>query len=231
MTTIFRLCTAVALGVLILASAQAAGLADISNKDATTGLKEALTKGAQAAVAQLGRQDGFLKNERVRIPLPEGLHKVEGMMRGLGMGKYADELVTVMNRAAESAVVEAKPLLVNAVKNMSVQDAKGILTGGQDSATQYFKRTTSAPLTSKFLPIVAKATQKVKLAEKYDEFAGKGARFGLVDAQDADLNRYITRKALDGLYLMIAEEEKKIRQDPVGAASGIISKVFGAIGK
>ena len=231
MKTIFRLCTAVALGVLILASAQAAGLADISNKDATTGLKEALTKGAQAAVAQLGRQDGFLKNERVRIPLPEGLHKVEGMMRGLGMGKYADELVTVMNRAAESAVVEAKPLLVNAVKNMSVQDAKGILTGGQDSATQYFKRTTSAPLTSKFLPIVAKATQKVKLAEKYDEFAGKGARFGLVDAQDADLNRYITRKALDGLYLMIAEEEKKIRQDPVGAASGIISKVFGAIGK
>ena len=231
MTTIFRLCTAVALGVLILASAQAAGLADISNKDATTGLKEALTKAAQAAVAQLGRQDGFLKNERVRIPLPEGLHKVEGMMRGLGMGKYADELVTVMNRAAESAVVEAKPLLVNAVKNMSVQDAKGILTGGQDSATQYFKRTTSAPLTSKFLPIVAKATQKVKLAEKYDEFAGKGARFGLVDAQDADLNRYITRKALDGLYLMIAEEEKKIRQDPVGAASGIISKVFGAIGK
>lgn len=231
MTTIFRLCTAIALSALVFIPAQAAGLADISNKDANAGLKEALTKGARAAVAQLGKQDGFLKNERVRIPLPDSLHKVEGLMRGLGMGKYADELVTTMNRAAETAVVEAKPLLVNAVKNMSVQDAKAILGGGQDAATQYFKRTTAAPLTEKFLPIVAKATQKVKLADKYNEFAGKGAKFGLVDAQDADLNRYVTHKALDGLYLMIAEEEKKIRQDPVGAASSIIRKVFGAIGK
>ena len=110
-------------------------------------------------------------------------------MRGLGMGKYADELVTTMNRAAESAVVEAKPLLVNAVKNMSVQDAKAILGGGPDAATQYFRRTTSAPLTDKFLPIVAKATQKVKLADKYNAFAGKGAKFGFVDAKDADLNQ------------------------------------------
>ena len=216
---------------LFTAPAFGAGLADLSNKDAAAGLKEALTTGSQAAVAALGTQDGFLGNERVKIPLPESLHKVEGMMRGLGMGKYADELVTTMNRAAESAVVEAKPLLVNAVKNMSVQDAKGILTGGQDAATQYFKRTTSGPLTDKFLPIVTKATQKVKLADKYNEFAGKGAKFGLVDAKDADLNNYVTRKALDGLFLMIAEEEKKIRQDPVGAASGIIRKVFGAIGK
>jgi hypothetical protein len=231
MSAIFRLCAALVTSVLLAAQTQAAGLADISNKDANAGLKEALTKGAQAAVAQLGKQDGFLNNERVRIPLPDSLHKVEGLMRGLGMGKYADELVTAMNRAAESAVVEAKPLLVNAVKNMSVQDAKAILGGGQDAATQYFRRTTAAPLTEKFLPIVAKATQKVKLADKYNEFAGKGAKFGLVDAQDADLNRYVTRKALDGLYLMIAEEEKKIRQDPVGAASSIIRKVFGAIGK
>ena len=231
MNAILRLCAAAVISVLLATQAQAAGLADISNKDAAAGLKEALTKGAQTAVAQLGKQDGFLKNERVRIPLPDSLHKVEGMMRGLGMGKYADELVTTMNRAAESAVVEAKPLLVNAVKNLSVQDAKGILGGGQDAATQFFKRTTAAPLTEKFLPIVAKATQKVKLADKYNEFAGKGAKFGLVDAQDADLNRYVTRKALDGLYLMIAEEEKKIRQDPLGAASGIVRKVFGAIGK
>ncbi len=152
-------------------------------------------------------------------------------MRGLGMGKYADELVTTMNRAAESAVVEAKPLLVNAVKNMSVRDAKDILGGGQDAATQYFRRTTSAALTAKFLPIVAKATRKVKLADRYNEFAGKGAKFGLVDAKDADLNQYVTRKALDGLFLMIADEEKQIRQDPAGAASGLISRVFGAIGK
>ncbi len=231
MKTVLRLCAATVLALLVATQAHALGLADLSNKDATAGLKQALIKGSETAVAALGKPDGFLGNARVRIPLPESLHKVEGLMRGLGMGKYADELVTTMNRAAESAVVEAKPLLVNAVKNMSVQDAKAILGGGQDAATQYFKRTTSAPLTSKFLPIVAKATQKVKLADKYNEFAGKAARFGLVDAKDADLNSYVTRKTLDGLYLIIADEERKIRQDPVGAASGIISKVFGAIGK
>lgn len=230
MKTPYALWAAVLLAVFA-AAANAQGLAALSTKDASSGLKEALIKGSQAAVAVLGRQDGFLGNERVKIPLPEGLNQVEGLMRGLGMGKYADELVTAMNRAAESAVVEAKPLLVQAVKNMSVQDAKAILGGGQDAATQYFRRTTSGPLTEKFLPIVAKATQRVKLADKYNEFAGKGAKFGLVDAKDADLNRYVTRKALDGLFLMIAEEEKKIRQDPVGAASGIISKVFGAIGR
>ncbi|MBE0623810.1 MAG: DUF4197 domain-containing protein [Burkholderiales bacterium] len=216
---------------LAAAPALAIGLADLSNKDTTAALKEALTKGSQAAVGMLAKQDGFLGNERVRIPLPESLHRVEGLMRGLGMGRYADELVTTMNRAAESAVVEAKPLLVNAVRNMNVQDAKGILTGAEDAATQYFKRSTSAALSDKFLPIVTKATKKVKLADKYNEFAGKGARFGLVDQKDADLNNYVTRKALDGLFLMIAEEEKKIRKDPLGSASKVISKVFGAIGK
>jgi len=216
---------------LFTAPALAIGLADLSNKDAVAAMKEALTKGSQAAVEMLAKQNGFLGNDRVRIPLPESLHKVEGLMRGLGMGRYADELVTTMNRAAETAVVEAKPLLVNAVKSMSVQDAKSILTGGEDAATQYFKRSTSAALTNKFLPIVRKATQKVKLADKYNEFAGKGARLGLVDRKDADLNSYVTQKALDGLFLMIAEEEKRIRKDPVGSASRIISKVFGAIGK
>jgi hypothetical protein len=216
---------------LFTAPAFATGLAELSNKETVAGLKEALTKGSQAAVEMLARQDGFLGNERVRIPLPESLHKVEGLMRGLGMGKYADELVTTMNHAAETAVAEAKPLLVHAVKNMGVQDAKGILAGGGDAATQYFKRSTAAGLTDKFLPIVRKATQKVKLADKYNEFAGKGAKLGLIDQKDADLNNYVTQKALDGLFLMIAEEEKKIRQDPAGSASGIISKVFGAIGK
>ena len=216
---------------LFTAPVVAIGLADLSNKDTVAGMKEALTKGSQAAVEMLAKQDGFLGNDRVRIRLPESLHQVEGLMRGLGMGKYADELVTTMNRAAEAAVAEARPLLVNAVKNMSVEDAKGILTGGEDAATQYFRRSTSAGLTSKFLPIVKKATQKVKLADKYNEFAGKGAKLGLIDRKDADLNNYVTQKALDGLFLMIAEEEKKIRKDPVGSASSIISKVFGAIGK
>lgn len=219
------------LSVLLVNSVSAAGLADLSNKDAVAGLKEALTRGSQAAVQQLAAENGFFNNQAVKIPLPESLKKVEGLMRSLGMGKYADELVLRMNRAAEAAVPEAKTLLVNAIRQMSVDDAKGILTGGNDAATQYFRRTTSEPLAQKFLPIVKKSMSKVKLAEKYDEFAQKGSRFGLVSKEDANLENYITRKSLDGLYLMMAEEEKKIRADPVGSASSIIRKVFGALGR
>jgi hypothetical protein len=134
-----------------------------------------------------------------------------------------------MNRAAEAAVPKAKPLLVDAAKKMTVQDAKGILTGGQDSATQYFKRTTSEPLAKQFKPIVVKAMAKVKLAEKYDEIAASGAKFGLVKEEDANLEDYVTRKALDGLFVGIADEEKKIRDNPTAAASSIVKKVFGAL--
>ena len=217
--------------LFVATSAHALGLADLTNKDASGGLKEALTQGAGKAVDQLGRTDGFLGNPKVKIPLPENLRKGEDLLRKLGMGKYADELETAMNRAAEAAVPEAKTLLVNSIKTMSVQDAKGILTGGDDAATQYFKRTTSGPLAAKFKPIVQKAMAKVKLADKYDEFAGKAAKLGLVKDEDAHLENYVTAKALDGLYLMIAQEEKTIRQDPVGAAGSLAKKVFGALGK
>jgi hypothetical protein len=207
----------------------AAQLEGISNKDAVSGLKAALEKGSQAAVATLGRTDGFFGDARVKIPLPESLRQAEGLMRTLGMGRYADELVLTMNRAAEAAVPEAKKLLVDAVKKMSVQDAKGILTGGQTAGTEYFRRTTQDQLRAKFLPIVQNATRKVQLAEKYNQYAETGVRFGLLKEEDANLDGYVTQKALDGLYFMIAEEEKKIRQDPVGSASSIIRKVFGAM--
>jgi len=209
----------------------AAGLADISNRDAINGLKEALTRGSNAAVARLGLENGFFGNDRVKIPLPPSLRSVEAVMRSIGMSPHADELVLRMNRAAEAAVPRARALLVDAVKKMSVQDAKGILAGGEDGATQYFKRTTSEPLTTRFRPTVKKAMQKVKLAEKYNEIAASGTKFGLVKDEDAQLEDYVTRKALDGLFVVIAEEEKKIRQNPTGAASAIIRKVFGAIGK
>lgn len=216
-------------GMLLAASAQALSLADITGKDASGGLKEALTQGAGKAVDLLGRQDGFLGNPKVKIPLPESVQKVEGVLRGFGMGKQADELVSAMNRAAEAAVPQAKTLLVNSIKQMSVEDAKGILSGGEDSATQYFRRTTSGPLGEKFKPVVQKAMARVKLAEKYDQLAGKAAKFGLVREQDAHLENYVTQKTLDGLYLVIAEEEKAIRQDPAGAAGKLAKKVFGAL--
>jgi len=216
-------------GLWIATSAQALSLADISGQEAGGGLKEALTQGAGKAVDLLGKSDGFLKNPKVKIPLPDSMQQVESLMRGLGMGKQADELITAMNRAAEAAVPEAKNLLVNAVKEMSVEDAKGILTGGNDSATQYFKRKTAKPLGEKFLPVVTQAIEKVKLAKTYEKFAKKGAQFGLIKEKDTQFENYVTEKALDGLYLMIAEEEKAIRTNPMGAASSLAQKVFGAL--
>lgn len=217
--------------LFISPGAYALGLDDLSNKDAVAGLKEALVKGAGNAVGKLGKADGFLGNDKVKIPLPDSLQKVDGMLRKFGMSKYADELVVTMNRAAEAAVPEAKVLLVKAVKDMSVQDAKGILSGGNTAATEYFRGKTSQPLAEKFLPIVQKATAKVKLADKYNQFAGKATRFGLVDEKQANLENYVTQKTLDGLFVMMAEEEKAIRADPVGQTSKLLSKVFGAIGK
>lgn len=214
---------------LVVSSASATGIDDISNRDAINGLKQALTNGAQSAVAKLGKQDGFMNDSRIKIPLPPSMKRAEAMMHSIGAGKQADDLVLRMNRAAEAAVPKAKPLLIDAAKKMTVQDAKGILTGGPDSATQYFKRTTSEPLAKQFKPTVVKAMAKVKLAEKYDEIAASGAKFGLVKDEDANLEDYVTRKTLDGLFVGIADEEKKIRENPTAAASSIVKKVFGAL--
>jgi hypothetical protein len=201
----------------------------ISNPEAVSALKTALEKGSQVAVASLGRTDGFFANAQVKIPLPQSLQSAEKMMRRVGMGKYADELILTMNRAAEQAVPEARALFVQSVKKMTVQDAKGILQGGETAGTAYFRRTTEGDLRKRFLPIVQKATKKVQLADKYNEYAGKGVAFGVVKKEDANLDSYVTQKALDGLFLMVAEEEKKIRKDPVRAGTDIAKKVFSAI--
>ena len=201
----------------------------ISEKQAVSGLKAALEKGSQAAVSALGRADGFLGNPKVRIPLPESLTRAESLMRRLGMGRYADELVVAMNRAAEQAVPEAKQLFVNSVRKMSVQDAKGILTGGDTAGTEYFRRTTEADLHNRFLPIVQRATARVGVAQKFEAYAGKAARVGLLKQEDADLDEYVTKRALDGLFLTVADEEKRIRKDPIGTGTSIIKKVFGAL--
>jgi hypothetical protein len=211
------------------ALAQAGALDAISTGDASAGVKEALSKGADYAVASLGKNGGFLGNDKVKIPLPGYLQKAESALRMFGMGKQADQLVETMNHAAENAVAVAKPVLVESIKKMSVQDAKGILTGGEDSVTQYFKRTSTEQLTAKFLPIVKKETGKLQLADQYNKFAGKAASAGLIEQKDADIDSYVTQKAMDGLFLMIAEEEKKLRANPVGAGSDLLKKVFGAL--
>jgi hypothetical protein len=212
-------------------AAQARAL-DLSELDAASGLRTALTRGAQAAVSALGRADGFLGNPRVRIPLPAWLEKSSGMLRTLGQGAKLDQLHTSMNRAAEAAVPEAKGLLVDAVKGMSVSDAKHIISGGDTSVTQFFADKTREPLGLKFLPIVTRATERVSLAQRYNSLAGRAVGLGLIDkSENTNLQQYVTTRALDGLYLMIGEEEKKIRQDPVGTGSALLQRVFGSLKK
>lgn len=220
------------MGTLLLAAwqqAHALSLADLSSADASGGVKAALAQGAESAVALLGRPGGFLDNPQVRIPLPGHLEDAAKLLRKFGQGKRIDELVTTINRAAEAAVPMGKDLLVNAVQNMTVTDAKNILTGGDTSVTAFFAEKTRAPLGERFLPVVTQATEKVGLTQQYNSFAGKAAGFGLIRKEDANLSQYVTGKTLDGLYFMIGEEEKKIRQDPVGTGSALLKKVFGSL--
>jgi hypothetical protein len=210
-------------------NANALSVSDLTNDEASGGLKEALTQGVSKAVGRLGAADGFMGNKEVKIPLPNSLKKIEKGMKMIGMGKQSDELILKMNRAAEAAVPEAKALLVESIKKMTVADAKAILTGPQDAATQYFKKSTSTQMAQKFLPIVQKATEKVQLAETYNKYAEMGSKFGVIKKEDANIEQYVTNKALDGLYLMIAKEEAAIRKDPVGQASSLIKKVFSTV--
>lgn len=228
----FNSAAAIPLSLLLAVTwnqAQALSIGDLSNSDASAGLKAALEKGAAAAISQLGKADGFLGNPKVRIPLPGFLDDAAKVLRKLGQSQRVDELITAMNRGAEAAVPMARDLLVGAVRSMTVTDARKILTGGETSVTEFFAARTREPLGVKFLPVVTKATEKVGLAEKYNRVAAKAAGMGLVRDKDANIQQYVTGKALDGLYTLIGEEERKIRRDPVGAGSAVIQKVFGAL--
>jgi len=222
--------TAIFAALVVTAAAPALGqLERLTQRDALAGLKAALERGSRTAVAELGRTDGFFGNPQVKIPLPESLERTEKLARRLGFSNEVDELVVAMNRAAEAAVPEARKLLLDSVKKMTVQDAKGILTGGDTAGTAYFRRTADKTLHDRFLPIVSTATEKVGVAQRYKEFARPAAALGLLKTEHADLDEYVTQKALEGLYFMLGEEEKKIRKDPIGTGSAILRKVFGAL--
>jgi hypothetical protein len=214
---------------LVVSAAFAVSLADLSNKDATTGVKAALEKGATVAVSKLGVENGFLNNEKVKIGLPGVVEKAMPILKMTGQGKKVEELQVSMNHAAESAVALAKPLLLDAVKSMTVTDAKNILTGGDTAVTDFFRQKTATPLGAQFLPVVKKITDKNGLAPQYNAIMGKVGSSGLVSQDETTVEGYVTKRALDGLYTMIGEEEKAIRQDPVGAGSAILGKVFGAL--
>ena len=216
-------------GLMLHRASFAQSIDDLTNTQASQGLKAALEQGARAAVAYLGQPGGFLGNDKVRIELPGYLKDGASLLRKLGQGKRIDELVTAMNQAAEAAVPLAKEMLLSAVKSMNVQDAKNILRGGETSVTQFFSEKTRTPLGVKFLPVVKKTTAQVNLAEKYNQIASKAAGVGLLKGEAVSIEGYVTSKALDGLYFMIGEEERKIRQDPVGTGSALLQKVFGAL--
>lgn len=219
-------------GALLLGAwsqAQALNLSQLTNAEASSGVKAALTQGAEAAVGLLGKPDGFLSNPQVRIPLPGQLAEASKLLKRFGMGQRVDELETTLNRAAEAAVPEGKAVLLQAVQNMTVADAKGIFSGGDTSVTQFFASKTRAPLAERFLPIVTRETDKLGLTQQYNQLAGKAAGFGLVKTEDANLAQYVTGKTLDGLFTTIGEQERALRRDPVGAGSALLQKVFGAL--
>ncbi|MBH3342014.1 DUF4197 domain-containing protein [Pseudomonas mendocina] len=218
-----------AAGLLLSANVFALSLSDLSQQDASGGLKDALIQGAQVAVKQLGAPGGFSNNPDVRIELPGKLGKAAKTMKMMGMGAQVDQLEASMNKAAEAAVPQAQALLVDAVKKMTVADAKSILGGPQDSATQYLNKSSREQIRAKFLPIVKQATDQVGLAQQYNAFAGQAASFGVVDAKSSTVESYVTEQALDGLFEMIAKQEANIRQNPAAAATGLAKKVFGAL--
>jgi hypothetical protein len=221
--------TTLAAALALSTSAFALSLADLSQSDASGGLKDALIQGAQVAVQQLGAPGGFSNNPDVRIELPGKLGKAAKTMKMMGMGAQVTQLETSMNQAAEAAVPQAQALLVESVKQMSVQDAKSILAGPQDSATQYLNKSSREQIRAKFLPIVQQATNQVGLAQQYNAFASQAASFGVIDAKSANIESYVTEQALDGLFEMIAKQEASIRQNPAGAATSLAKKVFGAL--
>ena len=213
--------------IMMPTSAQAIDLLEqFSDKDSRAGLSEALIQAAEKTVSELGRADGFWSNAEVRIGLPNKVAKVTDTLKKFGMGKYVNELELRMNRAAESAVPEAKALFVQSIKQMRVDDVKTILQGGSTSATDYFRKSTSAPLAEKFKPVIVKSIGKNKIAESYNKLAKKARTFGLISAKEANLEDHITQKTLDGLFKTMAKEEKALRENPTEVVGDVAKKIF-----
>ena len=204
---------------------------NVSDRDINNGLKEALFQGVRNAVDDLGRRNGFLDNARVRIPLPKSLQKTEKALRAAGQGRKVDEFVEAMNHAAEEAVPVAADIFFDSIKQMSFNDVRQILFSGQDdAATQFFRRTSENRLRQQFRPIVEDFTEQVGVTQKYKQMMGRYGFLGRVVGQDAtDIDGYITEKALDGLFLLMADEERRIRRDPIGRTTDILRKVFGIL--
>lgn len=204
----------------------------LSNDQIIQGLKEALSIGTEKAIALLGRDGGYLNDAQVKIPLPDGLKSVSKGLRAIGQDKLVDEFVGTINHAAEQAVPETLSIFGDAIKQMSLEDAKGILNGGDTAATDYFKDKGSNSLTAAILPIIQQATKQAGVTSAYKDLVGKVGFLGsYVDMDALDLDKYVTAKAMDGLFLKLAEQEQLIRQDPIARTTDILKTVFGSVGR
>lgn len=200
----------------------------LTSEQVAEGLKEALTKGISTGSDMASQLDGYFKNPKIKIPFPPDVKKVEDKLRQMGMGAQVDKFVLTLNRGAEDAAKEAKPIFVTAIKSMTIQDAWSILKGNETAATDYLKRVTSAQLREKFKPVIKNSLDKVSATKYYSELVTTYNKIPLVQKVNPDLNEYATTKAMDGLFLLISDEEKKIRKDPVARTTELLKKVFGA---
>ena len=198
----------------------------MGNTEIANGLKEALTVGIEKQVSKLTKPDGFFKNELVRILLPEELQKVDKTLRDIGLGNLADEGLRVLNRAAEDAVSEATPIFVNAVKNISFTDAKQILMGSDDAATKYLSSSTSTDLYNKFKPVIENSFQKVGADKIWENLITRYNNLPMTKDVNPNLTDYVTNEALEGVYTMIALEEKEIRSKVASRTTDTLKKIF-----
>ncbi|MCR9064954.1 MAG: DUF4197 domain-containing protein [Cytophagales bacterium] len=201
----------------------------LSKEDIAAGLKEALQVGIDHGADMVSKENGYFGNARIRIPFPEDVQRVENALRNIGLGSEVDKFVLALNRGAEEAAKEAKPIFVSAIKQMTITDALSILKGEKDAATVYLKRTTSPELIAAFMPVVEKALNKTEATKYYTDLATVYNKIPLTKDIDPDLKGYATQKAIDGLFLMIADEEAKIRENPLARTSDLLKRVFGSI--
>ena len=199
----------------------------LSSEEIAAGLKEALTNGISKGSDIVSQMDGYFKNPEIKLPFPPEAKKAEDKLRQMGMGSEVDKFVLSLNRAAEDAAKEAKPIFVTAIKEMTIQDAAGILKGQPDAATQYLKKTTSSPLKEKFKPVIQNSLSKVNATKYYSDLINTYNKIPLVQKMNPNLDEYATDKAIEGLFIMIAKEEKNIRQNPLARTSELLKKVFG----
>jgi hypothetical protein len=228
-TLVFTACTSAQLNQTMGEVNKAIGKdAPLTSTEVANGLKEALVKGISNGSDMASQLDGYFKNPKIKIPFPPEVKKVEDKLRQIGLGSEVDKFVMTLNRGAEDAAKEAKPIFIAAIKQMTIQDAWGILRGSDNAATEYLKRTTSSLLYDKFKPVIQNSLNKVNATKYYGDIVNRYNKIPLVEKVNPDLTDYATNKAMDGLFLLIAEEEKKIRLDPVARTTELLKKVFGA---